>query len=261
MITTGLLQNNVLIWGGGFISSHLQGITITRKHTCFLNSTKVIEIGKKYTLPWVITACIGRNRRDDHLSFAHNLALAESFASAIVQCLPCHVLFFSSSDVYLPDSLYGKAKLLSEKILEKACKKAKSHYSIFRLPGVYGRGDQGISFLSSLVQSAQKGIITIEGDGTQTRDIIHVQDLQQSVQTALKKCITGTYTLATGAPLSLLQIAEIIQEQIPCTIKHGPEKTDRAKNLLFSPSLISSDFINFTPPREGISLYCQEMQR
>ncbi len=52
----------------------------------------------------------------------------------------------------------------------------------------------------------------IYGDGHQTRDFIHVDDISEAIIMSLEKDIEGVLQIATGKETSILEIAELIRD-------------------------------------------------
>ncbi len=79
-----------------------------------------------------------------------------------------------------------------------------------------------------------KGTITIDGDGLQTRDFIYVGDLCRAILLALESDISGeVFQIATGVETSILALAERVQAVTGREIEtqHGPvRRGDIRKN-------------------------------
>ena len=86
-----------------------------------------------------------------------------------------HLIYTSSASIYNPDTLYAVQKLYGEVLFKGA--------GILRLFNVYGSGGSGIL---DKIQGDKP--LKIHGDGTQTRDFVHVDDV---VDTLLKIAETG----------------------------------------------------------------------
>lgn len=116
------------------------------------------------------------------------------------------VLFASSAAVYEPSmgehfenefprptTLYGKAKLLGEQVVQDIC----TYYTILRFSNVYGDGDG-----HGVIDIFQRGGRDIYGSGNQVRDYIYVD----KVVTAIERIIASpsrysgkTFNISTGA--------------------------------------------------------------
>ncbi len=73
----------------------------------------------------------------------------------------------------------------------------------------------------------EKGQITIDGDGQQTRDFIYVDDLCRAVHLALESKISGeVFQIATGVETSILELGMLMQEMTETKVglNHGPSR-------------------------------------
>ena len=140
------------------------------------------------------------------------------------------VVFASSA------AIYGHPETLP--VSEDAPKKPASPYGLEKLSGdyytrlfadrygletvnlryfnVYGPRQTGGQYAgvvtTFLDQAADGGPITVEGDGQQTRDFVHVDDVVQANLRAATTEATGTsYNVGTGSNITILELAETIQ--------------------------------------------------
>ena len=73
----------------------------------------------------------------------------------------------------------------------------------------------------------------IFGDGTQTRDFVHVSDIAQAIGLALdKSCPIGAYNVGTGAATSILDLAGRLARALGFTGEIGPSGRVRAGDVL-----------------------------
>ena len=95
------------------------------------------------------------------------------------------------------ESPYGMSKLCAEKYIDLLCE----DYVILRFPNIYGPGSH------SVVEGFINGPIRIYGDGTSTRDYVHVDDLVEAIAQSLewKK---GLYSLGSEINTSILDLAQ-----------------------------------------------------
>lgn len=97
------------------------------------------------------------------------------------------------------ESPYGMSKFCAEEYI----KLLHDNYVILRFPNIYGHPDSG-SVVDIFRSSDQ---LTIYGDGSQTRDYVHVLDIVE----AIKQSLTwpkGTYHLGSGKYHSVRELAE-----------------------------------------------------
>lgn len=122
------------------------------------------------------------------------------------------VIFTSSAAVYgngptlesspvAPITDYGKSKAKAEKILKSGF--------VARLFNVYGPGGK------SVINKFSKGIcseeqITLYGNGLQTRDYVHVNDVVNALLLGMEK--EGIYNVGTGIETGLLNAITMIEQ-------------------------------------------------
>lgn len=72
-----------------------------------------------------------------------------------------------------------------------------------------------------------KGTLTIDGDGRQTRDFIYVDDLCRAILLALASHVGGeVFQIATGVETTILELADAVRRAagLLATLKHGPPR-------------------------------------
>jgi UDP-glucose 4-epimerase len=125
------------------------------------------------------------------------------------------IIFTSSAAVYgdagickeemecKPISQYGKSKLKAENYLRKEIPEA----FITRSFNIYGQGGKSVINIFCRNVPNYKPV-KIFGNGMQTRDYIHVQDVIDALMLGLDH--EGTYNVGTGYEASLLEVLDII---------------------------------------------------
>lgn len=107
-----------------------------------------------------------------------------------------------------------------------------------RYSNVYGslrQSEKGpaINVLASLRKSKREtGKIFITGDGEQSRDFIHVDDVVRANLIAAQSTKTGAYDICTGVQTSLNTIAKAFD----CPVEYGPERAGDVKALVQDPT-------------------------
>lgn len=117
-------------------------------------------------------------------------------------------VFASSSSVLEPKNPYAKSKLEGENVVKEV------PHTILRYFNVYGWGKMGL-VVQEFVKNALEGKpIIVHGDGTQTRDFIHVGDVADAtiVTSAHPHALNQTFDVGTGIQTSLLELIKIIEE-------------------------------------------------
>ncbi len=94
-----------------------------------------------------------------------------------------------------------------------------------RFSNIYGRGQSQLGaepnvLASWQLQRAKEGWIRVDGDGTQTRDFIHVRDAARALWYASEYRATDVMDICTGVQTRLIDIAL----QFNCGIRHAPRR-------------------------------------
>jgi len=133
-------------------------------------------------------------------------------------------VFFSSASVYSgnkkpvkcegmklrPKSIYGITKLIGEKLCEDAAAKYGLSCTILRPFNVYGENGRGV--INRFADAVRRDKhITIYGDGNQTRDYIHVDDIVKAATVTGERRLSGVYNVGTGGKCNLLELKAIVE--------------------------------------------------
>lgn len=136
-----------------------------------------------------------------------------------------------------PISAYGICKVAMENYLAMFAKRHGMRALIVRPsnpygPGQDGRRQQGVIavFTSKICQGEP---VEIWGDGSATKDYLHVQDLAQATRLLLEADADGTFNIGSGVGTSVLEIVQAIEQ-----------KTGKMAQLNFRPA-IPTDVPNF----------------
>ncbi len=130
-----------------------------------------------------------------------------------------------------PLTPYGVSKLYTEKMslafahvygLEAICLR---YYNVF---GPNQRFDAYGNVIPIFAFRALRGEpITIFGDGMQTRDFVHVDDVvQANLKAAKNRGTSGAFNIASGTKMRILDLAHAVNKYANSlvTIQHGPER-------------------------------------
>jgi len=135
----------------------------------------------------------------------------------------------TETDQTEPTSPYGLAKLHADQYVRLYAELYNVEAIPLRYFNVYGprqtAGDYSGVISIFLEQAQAGGPITVHGDGTQTRDFVHVSDVVQANLLAATEGTPGTaYNIGTGETISILELAETIREavatEVPIRIEH-----------------------------------------
>jgi UDP-glucose 4-epimerase len=166
------------------------------------------------------------------------------------------IVYASSSSIYgMAENPYAASKAMNELLME--VRKDEIQSIGFRFFNVYGTGqnpDYGM-VIPAFIKGIKKGEITIYGDGSKTRDFIHVDDICNMLAFAatceLRKEFPKSVVmdLGTGRSISIKELAyllmaimdkeaEIKYEAPRKECEHSLAKTEGAV-AFFQPTLIS----------------------
>lgn len=157
----------------------------------------------------------------------------------------------SEEDSTKPLSPYAESKLEAERHCNEFYTERGLKTTILRPFNVYGprmRNDQYGGVIAKFIERLQTGKPpVIYGDGSQTRDFIHVQDAVDVMKKVIgnDKAIGQTFNVATGVPTTISHLAKLltelvghknIQPQYECArqgdLKHSYADIQKARNCL-----------------------------
>ena len=215
------------------------------------------------------------------LSVAVDLAIdAEMFQWAL-RTKPGRIVYFSSSAAYpiywqtrnsrvrlretdidlndlkMPDLTYGWSKLTGE-YQAQFVQAEGIKVNVFRPFSGYG-SDQDLSYpFPSFIKRAKEkhNPFEIWGDGEQVRDFIHINDIVDAVDEAIKQDITGPVNLGWGRPTSFNELAELVCNQAGYQpeIKHIETAPTGVMYRLCNPKKMLSFYQPKITLEEGIEL-------
>jgi len=202
--------------------------------------------------------------KDPWMDFEINV---EGFLNLLIACHEKNIekVVFASSNAVLGDqempineqklpcpiSPYGAAKLACEAYANTFNSTYGVKTASLRFANVYGPYSlHKESVIHKFIRRAIKGeSLHIYGDGHQTRDFIHADDISEAIIMSLEKDIEGVLQIATGKETSILEIAELIRDihggNIPIEFK-PPRKGEirrnysdisKAKSLGYNPKI------------------------
>lgn len=238
-------MKKVLITGNrGFIGTHLVRHYLDQKvslHTVdILNGVDARDFFRrdntKFDIVWHMAGVIGGRKgiEGQPLSVAVDLSIDAEYYNWIARTKPEHAIYMSSSaayptklqerggmkwelkesdinlaNVHNPDYTYGWSKLTGE-YLAQFVEDTKMH--VFRPFSGYGT-DQALDYpFPSFIHRAKRRADPFEiwGDGQQTRDFIHVNDVVDCMLTAIEQDIQGPINIGWGRPTSFNQLADMV---------------------------------------------------
>ena len=163
-------------------------------------------------------------------------------------CIDCNVkrfIFISSCSVYgapqylpidehhplNPISPYASTKLEGERLCQEFFNESGLETVILRLFNVYGprqAQDEYSGVITKFMECAEKGQpFMIYGDGSQTRDFVHVKDVANGVLTLIEDGFAGEiFNMGYGTAVSINDLAKMVMHlsHRNCEIKYEPAK-------------------------------------
>lgn len=136
----------------------------------------------------------------------------------------------------LPISPYGASKLAGEAYSLAYRGSWELGTVVLRFGNVYGpfsahKNSVVAKFFKDILAH---GRVTVEGDGEQTRDFVHVHDLCSAIRLALESNVSGeVFQIATGTETSIAELAVLVQQIVtrPMEVEYGPARqADTRKN-------------------------------
>lgn len=116
--------------------------------------------------------------------------------------------------IKMPDMTYGWAKLTGE-FLAQFAREAGIEVYVFRPTSGYDEDQDDDYPFSQFIKRAKnkENPFIVWGDGEQTRDFIHVDDIVEGVLTAVQKGIQGPTNLCTGRQTSFNDLARMVMAE------------------------------------------------
>lgn len=201
----------------------------------------------RFDLAFNCSAVIGGRKgiEGQPLAVAVDLSIDAEYFNWIERTNPTHAVYFSSSAAYptylqefphqyklheddidlenisLPDFSYGWSKLTGE-YLAQFVTKTKMH--IFRPFSGYGE-TQALDYpFPSFIQRGKQKATPFEiwGDGNQVRDFIHIDDIVNAIDEAIKQDVQGPINLGNARATSFNDLAQEVMRQAgySAPIKH-----------------------------------------
>src|SRR3989442_14407352 len=111
-----------------------------------------------------------------------------------------------------PANTYGASKAAAEMVIQSYNAQWNLPVMVLRSTTMFGEGSRLAQAIPIFIRQATRNEpITLEGDGTQTRDINYVKNAAKGILNALDSSFThGTWNIASGKETSVRELAELI---------------------------------------------------
>ncbi len=161
-----------------------------------------------------------------------------------------------------PDTPYGCTKLCEEKLCLSYSKLYKIEAICLRYFNVYGPNQRFDAYGNCIpifvFRMLRNEKLVIYGDGEQTRDFVHVDDVvQANIKAAEAAGVSGAFNIASGKRVTINRLIEMITINKLVTIEHESERPGDVLHSLADISL-AAQRINYSPKVElesGIKEY------
>ena len=162
-----------------------------------------------------------------------------------------------------PDTPYGSTKLCAEKLCLSYAKLYGMDNVCLRYFNVYGqhqRYDAYGNVIPIFVHQALSDVqLTIFGDGEQTRDFLHVDDVvQANVRAAQKTGVSGAFNLGSGSRITINALVKMLQDAgLELDYRYGAPRPGDVRHSLadISAARESLGFEPAVPLSDGLRRY------
>ncbi len=139
-----------------------------------------------------------------------------------------------------PINAYGMVKAQTEQALLEVGRHTGMRVVILRVANPYGPGQQGtrrLGFIAAAVEAARRGdAVDIWGDGSVTRDFVHIDDVSNAVALATSyRGESAILNIGTGQETSLRELCDLVAElsgQDLNLVFHEPRSVDVPRSCL-----------------------------
>lgn len=114
-----------------------------------------------------------------------------------------------------PRACYDEAKRFAEALTTSYRSKHRVNTAIMRIFNTYGprmRPDDGRAIPNFINQALSGSPITIQGDGSQTRSVCHVDDLVEGALSLLFSDLSGPVNIGNPNEMTILELAHLVRE-------------------------------------------------
>ncbi len=137
-----------------------------------------------------------------------------------------------------PDHPYNITKYMGERLLLSYDRMKGLPVVALRLGTAFGARMRPNSVFSLFVSKALAGeTITIQGTGEQSRQFTHARDIARAFALAIESDVHGeVINTVAPQPISIRQLAEMVQRRLPTEIQHAPARSGDIKPALIDSS-------------------------
>jgi nucleoside-diphosphate-sugar epimerase len=128
-----------------------------------------------------------------------------------------HMVLASSCVAMFGGTPYAATKEAQEELCEVWCKRVGVTLSILRLHAVYGPGQGDDGTYEGVVATFAHALLrreapTVDDDGLQVRDFVHVDDVVRALVRAADARFNGIAEVGTGRPTPIIDVATVLRD-------------------------------------------------
>lgn len=120
-----------------------------------------------------------------------------------------------------PRTLYGVSKDALRRVLESYASDTGLGWAWGRIFLLYGPGEDRRRFVASIIRALQSGTPAEMSHGRQIRDFLHADDVAGALVAIHASGVTGPVNVASGFPVTLLEVAQAVQRRLGGEIAAG----------------------------------------
>lgn len=138
------------------------------------------------------------------------------------------------TDFLKPNTLYGLTKAYAEECIKYFSDNFGLHFVILRFPNVYGEGNTRGVVHNFLTDIKSKGEITVYGDGTQSRNFLHVSDACQAIEKSVFYNKSNIFNISNPHKVTIKDIIKILGSRYKFKVNYQ-KANNNLKDLLLNP--------------------------
>jgi UDP-glucose 4-epimerase len=199
------------------------------------------------TTPWAVRDPVLTN----DINVSGTLVLLEASRQAGVR----RFVFSSSNVIYAPYTAYWASKQAAENYAQVYTTLYGLPVACLRYSNVFGslRQNEENCIMSLRASARENGYVWVTGDGGQSRDFTHVQDICRANLLAAESDVTGPVDICTGRNVTMNEAAAYFG----CPVEHRPDRQGDVRHITQDPDR-ARELLGFEaqiPFSDGIKAY------